>query len=99
MPIFDRAEVDFLPVILRGEGEAPPEILGALYQIDALKAYTAPWRRRRPKSIPEIPNTENNTPACMPTVSIKHGGGLVRARFGVIGANFLAGSGESINTG
>lgn len=39
MPIFDRAEVDFLPVVLRGEGEAPPEILGALYQIDALKAY------------------------------------------------------------
>ncbi|MDX2485745.1 MAG: chloride channel protein [Pseudodonghicola sp.] len=39
MPIFDRAEVDFVPVILRGTDEAPPEILGALYQIDALKAY------------------------------------------------------------
>ncbi|TDE41065.1 chloride channel protein [Antarcticimicrobium sediminis] len=39
MPIFDRAEVDFVPVILRGTDEAPPEILGALYQVDALKAY------------------------------------------------------------
>ncbi|TDK43250.1 chloride channel protein [Antarcticimicrobium luteum] len=38
MPIFDRAEVDFVPVILRAEGEEA-EILGALYQIDALKAY------------------------------------------------------------
>lgn len=39
MPIFDRAKVEFVPVILRAEGEEPPEILGALYQIDALKAY------------------------------------------------------------
>ncbi|GAA6199472.1 chloride channel protein [Aquicoccus sp. SU-CL01552] len=39
MPIFDRAEVDFLPVILRGEADSPPEILGALYHVDALKAY------------------------------------------------------------
>lgn len=40
MPIFDRAEVAYLPVILRGEtGDEPPEILGALYQVDALKAY------------------------------------------------------------
>jgi len=39
MPIFDRASVDFVPVILRGDEGAPPEILGALYQVDALKAY------------------------------------------------------------
>ena len=39
MPIFDRAEVEFVPVILRGEEGEPAEILGALYQIDALKAY------------------------------------------------------------
>jgi len=39
MPIFDRAGVDFLPVILRGEADTPPEILGALYHVDALKAY------------------------------------------------------------
>ncbi len=39
MPIFDRAEVDFVPVILRSTDETPPEILGALYQVDALKAY------------------------------------------------------------
>ena len=39
MPIFDRAEVGFVPVILRGKGDEAPEILGALYQVDALKAY------------------------------------------------------------
>ncbi len=39
MPIFDRAEVDFVPVVLRGEEGQSPEILGALYQVDALKAY------------------------------------------------------------
>ncbi|MDK3017968.1 chloride channel protein [Pseudodonghicola flavimaris] len=40
MPIFDRAGVDYVPVILRRpdkDGEA--EILGALFQVDALKAY------------------------------------------------------------
>ena len=39
MPIFDRAGVDYVPVILRKGRDEPPEILGALYQIDALKAY------------------------------------------------------------
>ncbi|PRX38211.1 chloride channel protein, CIC family [Meinhardsimonia xiamenensis] len=39
MPIFDQAGVAWIPVIsLSGEGEAP-ELRGALFQIDALKAY------------------------------------------------------------
>ncbi len=39
MPIFDRAEIAFLPVVKSGGGDDPPELLGALYQVDALKAY------------------------------------------------------------
>jgi len=39
MPIFDREDVAFLPVVVQGEGGAAPEILGALYHIDSLKAY------------------------------------------------------------
>src|SRR6056297_3231329 len=39
MPIFDRSSVPFIPVVtLKGNG-APPELLGALYHVDALKAY------------------------------------------------------------
>jgi CIC family chloride channel protein len=39
MPAFERAGVPFLPVVtLSGEG-APPELLGALFHVDALKAY------------------------------------------------------------
>ena len=39
MPIFDRAGVAFLPVVtLTGEGNAP-ELRGALFHVDALKAY------------------------------------------------------------
>ncbi|AZV77527.1 chloride channel protein [Parasedimentitalea marina] len=37
MPIFDRTEVTYLPVVALHDD--PPEILGALYHIDALKAY------------------------------------------------------------
>jgi len=37
MPIFDRTEVAYLPVV--AQHDDPPEILGALYHIDALKAY------------------------------------------------------------
>lgn len=39
MPAFDRAGVPFLPVVTLSGGEAPPELLGALYHVDALKAY------------------------------------------------------------
>ena len=39
MPLFDRSAVPFIPVVLlRGEGE-PPELQGALFHVDALKAY------------------------------------------------------------
>lgn len=39
MPIFDRAGVAFIPVVtLPGEGAAP-ELWGALFHVDALKAY------------------------------------------------------------
>lgn len=37
MPVFDREALTFLPVIVRGE--AGPELVGALYHVDALKAY------------------------------------------------------------
>ena len=39
LPIFDKSGVDFIPVVtLSGEGQAP-ELWGALYHVDALKAY------------------------------------------------------------
>ena len=39
MPMFDRENRPFLAVVRMGaEGEAP-EILGALFQVDALRAY------------------------------------------------------------
>lgn len=38
MPLFERANVTFVPVVdLSRDG--PPELLGALFQVDALKAY------------------------------------------------------------
>ena len=39
MPVFERSAVPFIPVVtLRGEGQ-PPELMGALFHVDALKAY------------------------------------------------------------
>jgi CIC family chloride channel protein len=39
MPLFDRSAVPFIPVVLlRREGQ-PPELQGALFHVDALKAY------------------------------------------------------------
>ena len=39
MPIFDKAAVPFIPVVtIAGEGQ-PPELWGALFHVDALKAY------------------------------------------------------------
>ena len=39
MPLFDKTGVDYLPVLrMKGEGEAP-ELLGALFHVDALRAY------------------------------------------------------------
>ena len=39
MPMFDKTNLNFIPVVrLKGGGEAP-ELLGAVHQVDALKAY------------------------------------------------------------
>lgn len=38
MPAFDRANHDFIPVVSLGGEDQPPELWGALFQVDALKA-------------------------------------------------------------
>lgn len=39
MPIFDRNSVAFVPVVSLSGGDAPPTLQGALFHVDALKAY------------------------------------------------------------
>ena len=39
MPVFDRAGVSFIPVVTLTGENAAPELQGALFQVDALKAY------------------------------------------------------------
>jgi len=39
MPIFDRASVPFIPVVTLAGEDSPPELWGALFHVDALKAY------------------------------------------------------------
>jgi len=39
MPVFERTGLDFVPVVSLAPGEVPPALEGALYQVDALKAY------------------------------------------------------------
>lgn len=39
MPIFDRASVPFIPVVTLSGEDSPPELWGALFHVDALKAY------------------------------------------------------------
>ncbi len=39
MPIFEATGVNFLPVVTLGGEDAPPELLGAVFQVDALRAY------------------------------------------------------------
>ena len=39
MPIFDKAGVPFIPVVTLPGEDAPPELWGALFHVDALKAY------------------------------------------------------------
>ncbi len=39
MPIFDRGSVPFIPVVTLGGEDSPPELWGALFHVDALKAY------------------------------------------------------------
>ncbi len=39
MPMFENAAVEFIPVVTLGGEDAPPELWGALFQVDALRAY------------------------------------------------------------
>ena len=39
MPIFDKSGVPFIPVVTLGGEDQPPELWGALFHVDALKAY------------------------------------------------------------
>lgn len=39
MPLFERTGADFLPVISRARPDAPPVLWGAVFQVDALKAF------------------------------------------------------------
>ncbi|MEB8385931.1 chloride channel protein [Rhodobacteraceae bacterium KMM 6894] len=39
MPVFDRAGVTFIPVVTLGGEDAPPELWGALFHLDALKSF------------------------------------------------------------
>jgi chloride channel protein, CIC family len=39
LPLFERAQVPFVPVVAQQGDDAPPELLGALFHVDALKAY------------------------------------------------------------
>jgi len=39
MPVFERALVPFIPVVTLKGDDQPPELLGALFHVDALKAY------------------------------------------------------------
>ena len=39
MPVFERTGLDTIPVVTLAPGDAPPALEGALYQVDALKAY------------------------------------------------------------
>jgi len=39
LPSFDRFGKEILPVIVPSKDDAPPEIIGVLYQVEALKAY------------------------------------------------------------
>ncbi|MCX7566317.1 chloride channel protein [Sulfitobacter sp. F26169L] len=39
MPIFEKTSVQFLPVVTLSADASPPELLGALFHVDALRAY------------------------------------------------------------
>jgi CIC family chloride channel protein len=38
MPIFERGSPRFIPIVTLGGEDAPPELWGALFQVDALRA-------------------------------------------------------------
>lgn len=39
MPLFDKSAMPYIPVVSLGGGDKPPELQGALFHVDALKAY------------------------------------------------------------
>jgi len=39
MPVFERARVPFVPVVTRASEDSAPELVGALFHVDALRAY------------------------------------------------------------
>ena len=39
LPIFDRTQTSFVPVVEPQDADALPELRGALFHVDALKAY------------------------------------------------------------
>ena len=39
MPLFEASNINFIPVVTLGGEDAPPELWGALFQVDALRAY------------------------------------------------------------
>jgi len=39
MPVFERARVPFVPVVTRPDTDGTPELVGALFHVDALRAY------------------------------------------------------------
>ena len=39
LPIFERTGLDFVPVVQLAPGDGPPALEGALFHVDALKAY------------------------------------------------------------
>jgi CIC family chloride channel protein len=39
MPLFEASNITFIPVVTLGGEDAPPELWGALFQVDALRAY------------------------------------------------------------
>ena len=39
MPVFERSNLTFIPVVTLGGEDQPPELWGALFQMDALRAF------------------------------------------------------------
>jgi hypothetical protein len=39
MPVLEASESNFIPVVAAAKGDGPPELRGALFQIDALRAF------------------------------------------------------------
>ena len=44
MPLFERTDLDFIPVVTLAGEDQPPELWGALFQVDALRAYNQAMR-------------------------------------------------------